>query len=222
MGHMVEAELKERGIELVEASEDIASVDPAVAKECVCIDFTWPDSFKANYRFIADHFKAAVVGTTGWNDIKDEVLEYFRKAGTPLIYASNFSIGVNALFAATRRAAEILKGEIARRYHRGRPRRLAGDFLRPRGRSPGHPHCRFPVGLRQADPPPRGVLAQRPCCRRSRRGAPHRDSSRCPRVQRADLTPTCTSCTWDGRGGRGGRRWIRRPWGRQGVRPECR
>ena len=33
MGHMVEAELKERGIELVEASEDIGSVDPAVAKE---------------------------------------------------------------------------------------------------------------------------------------------------------------------------------------------
>lgn len=110
MGHMVEAELKARGIEIVEASEDIASTDPAVAAECVCIDFTWPESFKKNYRFIADNFKAAVVGTTGWNDVKDEVLDYFREKGTTLIYASNFSIGVNALFAATRRAAEILKG----------------------------------------------------------------------------------------------------------------
>ena len=110
MGHMVEEELREKGIELVEASEDIAATDPEVAKECVCIDFTTPDAFKANYRFIAEHFKAAVVGTTGWNDIKDEVLECFRAAGTTMIYASNFSIGVNAMFAATRRAAEVLKG----------------------------------------------------------------------------------------------------------------
>ena len=110
MGHMVEAELNEKGIELVEASEDIAATDPEVAKECVCIDFTWPESFKANYRFIAEHFKAAVVGTTGWNDIKDEVLECFRENGTTLIYASNFSIGVNALFAATRKACEVLRG----------------------------------------------------------------------------------------------------------------
>lgn len=110
MGHMVEEELREKGIELVEASEDIAATKPEVARECVCIDFTTPDAFKANYRFIAEHFKAAVVGTTGWNDIKDEVLECFRKAGTTMIYASNFSIGVNALFAATRRACEVLKG----------------------------------------------------------------------------------------------------------------
>lgn len=110
MGHMVEEELREKGIELVEASEDIAATAPEVAKECVCIDFTTPDAFRANYRFIAEHFKAAVVGTTGWNDIKDEVLDCFRRAGTTMIYASNFSIGVNALFAATRKACEVLKG----------------------------------------------------------------------------------------------------------------
>ncbi|MCD8313897.1 MAG: 4-hydroxy-tetrahydrodipicolinate reductase, partial [Bacteroidales bacterium] len=45
-------------------------------------------------------FKAAVIGTTGWNDIQNEVIEYFTNAGTTLIYASNFSIGVNILFAA--------------------------------------------------------------------------------------------------------------------------
>ena len=65
MGHMVEKELKRRNIELVAASEDICSVDPEVAKECVVIDFTWPDAFRANYPFIAKSFKAAVVGTTG-------------------------------------------------------------------------------------------------------------------------------------------------------------
>ena len=109
MGHMVEQELAERGIELALASEDITAVDPALAKECVCIDFTTPDAFRSNYGFIAEHFKAAVVGTTGWNDIKNEVIACFEKNGTTMIYASNFSIGVNALFAAVRRAGEILQ-----------------------------------------------------------------------------------------------------------------
>ncbi|MBR1569457.1 MAG: 4-hydroxy-tetrahydrodipicolinate reductase [Bacteroidales bacterium] len=110
MGHMIEKVLQERGIELVEASEDICGTDPEVAKECVCIDFTMPDAFRANYPFIAKHFKAAVVGTTGWNDIRADVFRAFEEAGTPLIYASNFSLGVNALFAAVKKACELLKG----------------------------------------------------------------------------------------------------------------
>ena len=60
MGHMVEAQLIKRGIELVLASEDICSVDPEVAKECVCIDFSWPESFRKNYPFIARNFKAKI------------------------------------------------------------------------------------------------------------------------------------------------------------------
>ena len=110
MGHMVEKALQERGVELVAASNDIQAVDPAVAKECVCIDFTTPDAFRANYPFIAQHFKAAVVGTTGWNDIRADVLRAFETAGTPMIYASNFSLGVNALMAAVTRATAVLKG----------------------------------------------------------------------------------------------------------------
>ncbi len=110
MGHMVEKELQRRGIEIAEASEDITATDPALAKDCVCIDFTWPDSFRKNYPFIAKHFKAAVVGTTGWSDILPEVRKAFEDAGTPLIYASNFSLGVNALYAAVTRAAGMLKG----------------------------------------------------------------------------------------------------------------
>ena len=110
MGHMVEKELQKRGIKLVEASENITGTDPAVARECVCIDFTTPEAFRANYPFIAQHFKAAVVGTTGWNDIEADVRKAFEAAGTPLIYASNFSLGVNALFAAAAKASALLKG----------------------------------------------------------------------------------------------------------------
>lgn len=110
MGHMIEKELQSRGIELVEASENISATHPDVARECVCIDFTTPEAFRANYAFIARHFKAAVVGTTGWNDIRADVRRTFEEAGTPLIYASNFSLGVNALFAAAAKASALLKG----------------------------------------------------------------------------------------------------------------
>lgn len=101
MGRMVEKILSGRGIECAGKSEDIQGFDKALAKDCVCIDFTVPSAFKANYRFLAENFKAVVVGTTGWGDIRDEVIAYFGQCGTPMIYASNFSVGVNVLFAAT-------------------------------------------------------------------------------------------------------------------------
>ena len=110
MGHMVESVLRRRGIELVMATEDVCSVPKEVGKECVCIDFTTPAAFRANYPHLASTFKAVVVGTTGWYDIKDEVFAAFKKEGTALVWASNFSIGVNAFFAAVERACEVLKG----------------------------------------------------------------------------------------------------------------
>lgn len=110
MGHMIEKELKARGIELVEASEDITATKPEVAGECVCIDFTTPDAIRANYKFIAENFKAAVIGTTGWHDIENDVKKAFEDAGTTMIYASNFSLGVNALEAAVKKVGQMLKG----------------------------------------------------------------------------------------------------------------
>lgn len=100
MGHIVENELKAKGIELVLATDDICSVPKEIASGCVCIDFTTPAAFRANYPHLAENFKAVVVGTTGWGDIENEVVRCFEKCGTTMIYASNFSIGVNVLYAA--------------------------------------------------------------------------------------------------------------------------
>lgn len=107
MGHMIEDVLRRRGIENPLCSEDIASTPKELARECICIDFTTPDAFRANYRFLAENFKAVVVGTTGWNDIKGEVIACFEQCGTPMIYASNFSIGVNILFKAAERLSQL-------------------------------------------------------------------------------------------------------------------
>ncbi len=110
MGHMVETSLARHGIELAGATDDVCSVPDDVAAESICVDFTTPEAFRSNYPEIARKFKAAVVGTTGWYDIKDEVFASFRKEGKTLVWASNFSIGVNALFAAVQRACDVMKG----------------------------------------------------------------------------------------------------------------
>lgn len=108
MGHNVEQVLESRGIECAGCSEDISSFDRTLARECVCIDFTTPEAFRSNYRFIAENFKAAVIGTTGWNDIKDEVTDCFNRQGTPMIHSSNYSVGVNVLSAAVGLIAKYL------------------------------------------------------------------------------------------------------------------
>ncbi len=108
MGKMVETVLADKGIECSGKSDDIQAVDKALAKDSICIDFTIPDAFRANYKFIAENFKAAVVGTTGWYDIADEVFEYFKECGTPLIWASNFSVGVNVFSAAVNIVSSLL------------------------------------------------------------------------------------------------------------------
>ncbi len=110
MGHMIEGVLIKKGIEIAAITEDVRSVDEALAKESVCIDFTTPEAFKANYQFLANTFKAVVVGTTGWDDIKTDVVNYFYTTGTPMIYSANFSIGVNAIFAAVDKVSQILRG----------------------------------------------------------------------------------------------------------------
>ena len=108
MGRMIEQIILSKGLEYAGWTESVTDTDPALAKECVCIDFTTPAAFRANYKFLAENFKAVVVGTTGWADIKEEVISYFEKCGTTMIWASNFSIGVNVFFAVTDYISKML------------------------------------------------------------------------------------------------------------------
>lgn len=108
MGKMIERIILSRNLDYAGWTEAVTETDPSLAKDCVCIDFTTPAAFRENYRFLAENFKAVVVGTTGWADIKEEVTAYFEKCGTPMIWASNFSIGVNVFFAVTECISSLL------------------------------------------------------------------------------------------------------------------
>ncbi|MGM9736128.1 MAG: 4-hydroxy-tetrahydrodipicolinate reductase [Candidatus Cryptobacteroides sp.] len=108
MGRMVEKIIQSKGLEYAGWSENVTEVDKDLAKECVCIDFTTPQAFRENYRFLAENFKAVVVGTTGWADIREEVIGYFNKCGTTMIWSSNYSIGVNVFFAVASQLSTLL------------------------------------------------------------------------------------------------------------------
>jgi 4-hydroxy-tetrahydrodipicolinate reductase len=109
MGHMIEEIARQRGHTIVLkidvenretlTKEDLQNADAA-------IEFTAPGSAVANIRFCLDAGIPVVVGTTGWYDqfeaIKQEVSD---KKGS-LVYASNFSVGVNMLFAMNRLLAK--------------------------------------------------------------------------------------------------------------------
>ena len=88
------------------------AIEPAM-KDCdVAIDFSHAGAIEEVCRAALQHRKALVIGTTGHSTEQRQFIE--KTAGSlPIVFASNFSVGVNALFALTRRAAEILGSEFA-------------------------------------------------------------------------------------------------------------
>jgi 4-hydroxy-tetrahydrodipicolinate reductase len=77
-------------------------------KDCdVAIDFGQPTATEEICDAALQNKCALVIGTTGHSDEQRQTIEAAAKK-LPIVFASNFSIGVNALFALTRHAAEIL------------------------------------------------------------------------------------------------------------------
>ena len=82
-------------------SEKLSKVD-------VAIEFTMPSSAPDNIIRCIDLGIPIVSGTTGWNDRFSEIYEYCKKQQGAFFYASNFSIGVNILFALNKQLAKIM------------------------------------------------------------------------------------------------------------------
>ncbi len=72
----------------------------------VCIEFTEPKAVIENIKHVAAVGCNLVVGTTGWLDRLDEVRKVVESAGIGMVYAANFSIGVNLFYKVARAAAE--------------------------------------------------------------------------------------------------------------------
>jgi len=88
------------------------AIEPAI-KDCdVAIDFSNAGAIEEICRIALQHRKALVIGTTGHSPEQRRLIEKSAES-LAIVFASNFSVGVSALFALTRRAAEILGSEFA-------------------------------------------------------------------------------------------------------------
>jgi 4-hydroxy-tetrahydrodipicolinate reductase len=124
----------------VDAGDDFAG---ALSGADAVIEFSHHTVSAAVAQACAAAGKLLVVGTTGHTDAEAEQI---RAAGAaiPLVFAPNFSVGVNALFWLTQKAAEILGPdfdlEVVEMHHRlkkdapsGTARRLAEILAAVRG-----------------------------------------------------------------------------------------
>ncbi|MCX7744609.1 MAG: 4-hydroxy-tetrahydrodipicolinate reductase [Flavobacteriales bacterium] len=111
MGHEIEKQALQRGHEIIWkldeqnvssfSDEDLKSAD-------VAIEFTAPHAAVHN---ILRAFKInlpIVVGTTGWYAHLNEIKKQCEEGNHSLIYGSNFSVGVNILFAVNTYLARIM------------------------------------------------------------------------------------------------------------------
>jgi 4-hydroxy-tetrahydrodipicolinate reductase len=102
----------------VDAGDDFLS---ALQRSEAVIDFSHHAVLDSVLEGCADHSKTLVIGTTGHSDAQ---IARVHEAGKriPIVYAPNYSVGVNTLFWLTRKAAEILGPsfdlEVVEMHHR--------------------------------------------------------------------------------------------------------
>jgi 4-hydroxy-tetrahydrodipicolinate reductase len=88
----------------IDVGDDLA----AAAHHCdAIIDFSFHSVTPRVARLCAERKIAFVVGTTGHTDAEKSILREAAQV-VPVVWTSNFSTGVNALFWLTRKAVEIL------------------------------------------------------------------------------------------------------------------
>lgn len=111
MGKAIEAIALERGHEIVLKID----VDNAheftienLRKADAAIEFTGPHSAYENIIKLLQAGVPVVSGSTGWLDKLDEVKQLCGEANGTLLYASNFSIGVNLFFELNKKLAALM------------------------------------------------------------------------------------------------------------------
>jgi 4-hydroxy-tetrahydrodipicolinate reductase len=113
MGQEIAKIAGERGhtIDLVIDAENAADLNANnLSGIDVAIEFSSPDAAFNNILTCLKANTPVVSGTTGWLDRWEEVRKACETHSGAFFYASNFSIGVNILFAVNSKLAEIMNG----------------------------------------------------------------------------------------------------------------
>ncbi len=112
MGKTIERLAKAQGDEIVlkvdiDNRENLQPQDLQAGD--VVIEFTNPESAFANLKLCLEAGLPVVSGTTGWLDRLAEVKAICQQYQGAMIYASNFSLGVNVFFALNKKLAAIMQ-----------------------------------------------------------------------------------------------------------------
>ena len=84
-------------------------LNETILRQCdVAIEFTSPHSAVQNIRSCIDIGIPVVSGSTGWLDQWQEVKTYCDQKSGSLLYASNFSVGVNIFFELNKKLASLM------------------------------------------------------------------------------------------------------------------
>jgi 4-hydroxy-tetrahydrodipicolinate reductase len=121
MGQAIAAAAQNAGIEITGALDLGDDATKHIGACDVVIDFSNPNATDALCQACRDARKPAVIGTTGHSQDERRLIEEMAKS-VAVVFSPNFSVGVNALFWLTRRAAEMLGEdfdlEITEMHHR--------------------------------------------------------------------------------------------------------
>jgi len=108
-------------IDIVAQCDLSDSIEPAMKNCDLAIDFSQADAITEVCRAGLHHNRPLVIGTTGHSPEQRCVIENAAQS-LPIVFASNFSVGVNVLFWLTRKAAERLgrdfSAEIVETHHK--------------------------------------------------------------------------------------------------------
>ena len=111
MGRIIEQFAFERGHEVVLKVNIDNTADLNIANlrlADVAIDFSTPDSVLSNIDLCFTAGVPIVVGTTGWYAKLQEIKDKCVAGNNTLMYASNFSVGVNVFFFVNKILAKIM------------------------------------------------------------------------------------------------------------------
>jgi 4-hydroxy-tetrahydrodipicolinate reductase len=108
-------------IDIIARSDLGDPIEPPMKNCDVAIDFSHADAITEICRAALQRRKPLVIGTTGHSTEQRRTIEETAQS-LPIVFASNFSIGVNVLFWLTRKAAEQLgsdfDAEIVETHHK--------------------------------------------------------------------------------------------------------
>jgi len=87
-----------------------ALTGPFLAGFDAVIDFTTPEAAVHNLRACLANAARVVVGTTGWYDHLNDMRSLAERKDAALLYGTNFSVGVQAMFRVARELAVAAQG----------------------------------------------------------------------------------------------------------------